>query len=80
MTIQIDDFYRSSNGDRGGWCGTWKPGVARCGMSPICPPADASLRHLWKNGWTALVSARRTWRCGPCSQARFATGSLRVEA
>ena len=48
MTIQIDDFYRSSNGDR--WRLVWdtETGHRTVRTSPTCPPAGASLRHLWR--------------------------------
>jgi hypothetical protein len=65
-TQEIDDFYRSSNGDRWRLVRTRRPGIALCGTSPTCPPVGASLRPLWRNGWTALVPARKTRLCGRC--------------
>ena len=65
-TQEIDDFYALRTATAGGWCGTRRPGIALCGTNPTCLPAGASLRPLWRNGWTALVPARRTRLCGRC--------------
>ena len=70
MALSVQDFYRSSNGDRWQLVRDPEPGGRLSGTSPISPRAGGSPRPRSKSFSTGPGPARKTSPCGLCWRNR----------